>query len=129
VLKDDITGVFAAVERSDAVIFASPLYFLNVTAQAKMFIDRFHCRWIAYNVLGQKRPALTSKGVFICVAGSADRSQADCARKTIRAFFNTLGIGYRSEIYCGGMEEKGGIFSRKDEISKAYKMGARLVLA
>jgi len=38
--KDDMEELKRAVEGSDAVILASPVYYLNVTAQMKTFIDR-----------------------------------------------------------------------------------------
>ncbi|MBE0558666.1 MAG: flavodoxin family protein [Proteobacteria bacterium] len=40
VLKDDLTEVLSAVSEADAVILASPVYFGDVTAQLKGFIDR-----------------------------------------------------------------------------------------
>lgn len=40
VIKDDMAGVLNAVENADVVVAATPIYFADVTAQFKMFIDR-----------------------------------------------------------------------------------------
>jgi len=43
VLKDDLAPVLDAVFHADLVVFASPVYYGDVTAQLKMFIDRSFC--------------------------------------------------------------------------------------
>lgn len=40
VLKDDLTKVLETVSLADVIVFASPVYFGDVTGQMKMFIDR-----------------------------------------------------------------------------------------
>ena len=40
VIKDDMTVVLNAVKNADAVVAATPIYFADVTAQFKVFIDR-----------------------------------------------------------------------------------------
>ncbi|MDO8472723.1 MAG: flavodoxin family protein [Dehalococcoidia bacterium] len=39
-IKDDMQGVYARLLASDGIIFGSPVYFWDVTAQAKIIIDR-----------------------------------------------------------------------------------------
>lgn len=43
VLKDDLAPVLDAVFAADLVVFASPVYYGDVSAQLKMFIDRSYC--------------------------------------------------------------------------------------
>lgn len=38
--KDDMQRVYEAIEKSDGVIIASPIYFGGVTAQTKLWLDR-----------------------------------------------------------------------------------------
>jgi len=40
ILKDDLTQVLDAVREADSIVFASPVYFGDITAQMKTFIDR-----------------------------------------------------------------------------------------
>lgn len=43
VLKDDLTPVLEAVQRADVLLLATPVYYGDVTAQMKGFIDRTFC--------------------------------------------------------------------------------------
>lgn len=43
VLKDDLTAVLDAVRESDVILLATPVYYGDVTAQMKGFIDRTFC--------------------------------------------------------------------------------------
>ncbi|MGD9108655.1 MAG: flavodoxin family protein [Gammaproteobacteria bacterium] len=43
ILRDDLAEVFETVQDSDIVIFASPVYFGDVSAQLKGYIDRSRC--------------------------------------------------------------------------------------
>jgi multimeric flavodoxin WrbA len=42
-LKDDLSPVLDAVMRADAVLLASPIYYGDLTAQMKGFVDRTFC--------------------------------------------------------------------------------------
>lgn len=59
VLADDVAGILDALERSDAVILASPMNFGTVTALTKAFIERLIC--YAYWPWGAAAPKLRRK--------------------------------------------------------------------
>ncbi|HWQ42110.1 MAG TPA: flavodoxin family protein [Desulfosporosinus sp.] len=40
-LKDDLTGVLEKLETVDALIFGSPIYYMNITAGMTAFLERF----------------------------------------------------------------------------------------
>jgi multimeric flavodoxin WrbA len=40
VIEDDMQRIYEKLERADGIIFGTPVYFINVSAQAKAFIDR-----------------------------------------------------------------------------------------
>ena len=45
VVEDDMQAVYEALERSDRIVMAAPIYFYNVPAQAKAVIDRTQALW------------------------------------------------------------------------------------
>jgi multimeric flavodoxin WrbA len=54
---DDMDGVLEQVYAADALILATPVYYENVTAQMKLFIDRnatryYHDEWLTPTVVG-----------------------------------------------------------------------------
>ena len=43
VVDDDMGQLFDSMEKADGIIFGTPVYFVNVSAQAKAIIDRTYC--------------------------------------------------------------------------------------
>jgi len=127
VIKDDIALIRKKIEKSDCVVISSPIFFCNISAQAKSMIDRFQVLWVRKYVL-KVRVASGSKktGAFLCVSGDKKGVFFKCAEKVIKAFFITLGIGYKGSIFCGGINLKGEIKKRKEVLNKAFNLGAAL---
>lgn len=44
VQKDDMADILAALDQADMVVFASPIYWFDITAQLKTVIDRMYAR-------------------------------------------------------------------------------------
>jgi multimeric flavodoxin WrbA len=42
ILKDDMPTGYKALKDADVIVFASPIFFDHITAQAKIFIDRLY---------------------------------------------------------------------------------------
>jgi multimeric flavodoxin WrbA len=65
IIEDDVELIFNRIERSDGIILGSPVYFYNVNAQTKTFIDR-----VGYLHIARERKAFKNKvGGAIAVAG------------------------------------------------------------
>ena len=48
VIKDDITDVIEEVSNSDGVVFASPIYFMDITGEMKSFLERLLFPYLTY---------------------------------------------------------------------------------
>lgn len=72
-IKDDIESVIARIKEADAVIFATPVYFGDMSESMRAFLDRFRrlSRAPGGNMAG--KPA-----VGICVAGDAGAEAPIC---------------------------------------------------
>ena len=46
--KDDITDVIEEVSKSDGVVFASPIYFMDITGEMKCFLERLLFPYLTY---------------------------------------------------------------------------------
>jgi multimeric flavodoxin WrbA len=75
VLEDDLTVVLAAVHDADLVLLASPVYFGDVTAQLKGFIDRSYS-FLKPEYMTSREPSRLSpkKLVFVLTQGQPDGS-------------------------------------------------------
>ena len=60
VIQDDVHGVLTAIRKTDAIVFASPIYFATINAQMKMLLDRMYALFGGgdFSVLDGKRVAL-----------------------------------------------------------------------
>jgi len=74
VLKDDLTPVLDAVFAADLLVFASPVYYGDVSAQLKMFIDRSYS-YLKPNYIKRSKPSRLPAPkplVFILSQGHSD---------------------------------------------------------
>src|SRR4030042_367142 len=81
VVKDDYQLISAKMLDADRIIFATPIFFMAVCAQAKALIDRCQCLWAHKYVL--KKPIITAAGrdrraMVIAVGGSKSTQMFEC---------------------------------------------------
>lgn len=58
IVKDDLTSVLEKVKQADAVIFGSPVYFMNLTAEMQAFLERL---FFSLNIYSQEIPSVLGK--------------------------------------------------------------------
>jgi multimeric flavodoxin WrbA len=123
-MHDDMAGIYRKIGRADAVIIASPVYFGSVTAQLKAMIDRFHGVWMARNILKLRRGGKRRrKGYLLSAAGASGNKYFANARKVVRNFFATIDVEYSGQLFCGGLDEKGGVLDDEKAMKKAFMIG------
>lgn len=127
VIRDGMDHIYKKLDRADAVIISSPIFFASLSAQAKMMIDRFQCAWVAKYILKNPMRAKKRKGILISVAGSYRKDYFENARSIIKALFATLDIEYAGELFCGGTEKMTDIYQDEKVLNKAYALGEGLV--
>ncbi len=75
VIEDDFAGIVQKIREADAVVFASPVYFSNISESLRAFLDRL--RRICINEEGRKEIA-GKPAVGICVAGGGGGGAPRC---------------------------------------------------
>jgi len=131
IYDDDMKTIYDALEKCDAIVLGSPVYFDTVSAQVKLVIDRCNCL-MPYvkrsdGTSGfERRMKKRKKGVFIAVAG-ADQ-EFDTIQATAKGFFNWANIDLVEALLYHHVDDAlGGVWGEKNELSKAFEIGARLV--
>ena len=127
VIHDGMEHVYRELDKADAVILSSPIFFDSLSAQAKMMIDRFQCSWTSKYVLKNIFISKKRRGMFICTAGSAGKAHFLNAKKIVRAFFATLDIEYFGELFCGELEKMDDVYRDEKNLNRAYALGDELV--
>ena len=122
VIDDDMQELYLKIRETDALVIASPIYYFNVSAQTKLFIDR----WYA---LGEgKSSVLNGKQIGIILTYEDSDPFTSGAVNALRAFqdaFDYLGARIVAMIY-GRASEAGEIKANKYLMDRAYQLGQEL---
>ena len=122
VIDDDMQELYLKLREVDALVIASPIYYFTVSAQTKLFIDR----WYA---LGKgKDSVINGKQIGIVLTyedSNPFTSGAINAFRTFQDIFNYLGANIVDIVY-GTASEAGEIKDNQGLMDKAYKMGQQL---
>jgi len=127
-IDDDYDQVQEKMLAADRLIFATPVFFMTVCAQAKLLIDRGQCLWVRKTMLGKPlfEPARDRRGMIIAAGGSGSKRQFDCVRRPIESFFDCLEVSHASSLFINHVDEKGAILKRPDALAEAFRLGREL---
>lgn len=127
-IHDDMDELYEAMDEIHRMIFASPIFFYNVPATAKAFIDRCQARWVRRYVLGRSlHSEIRRVGSFIAVGATTGKRLFDGVKLTVKYFFDALEMEYGDELLIRGVDEKGAILRHPRYLGRAYELGRRIV--
>jgi len=129
-VDDDYQPIFRKMVETDCLIFATPVYFMAVSAQAKLLIDRCQCLWSRKYVL--KEPLFTGpgrdrRGMVIAVGGSKSKKMFDCIRMTMKYYFDVLDMNYTFNLFVNQVDRVGDILSHPTAMKEAFRLGKELM--
>jgi len=130
-VQDDYQQLLKKILDADCIIFATPIFFMTVCAQAKMLIDRCQCLWAHKYVL--KKELITSgqdrRAMVIAVGGSRSKKQFESVRLTMKSYFDSLQVRYAANLFVNKIDALGDIEKHPTALNEAYRLGSRLVEA
>lgn len=124
VIDDDMETLYAKLRQADALVIASPIYWFTVSAQTKLFMDR----WYALGGPGEEYAAFAGKRIGIVLTYADVDPFASGAVNALRTFqdaFNYVGAHIVGMVY-GSASEAGEIGNNRDLMEKAYELGKQL---
>ncbi len=124
-VKDDMQAIYPKITEADALIIASPVYWFNMSAQTKIFMDR--C--IALFNENPEKSSLYGKKIAIAMSyGDKDAFCSGCinALRTFQDAYNFVGADIAGMVY-GSAEEPGEIASNTGLMQDAEALGEKLV--
>jgi multimeric flavodoxin WrbA len=130
-VQDDFAVVLAKILAADRLIFATPIFFMSVCAQAKILIDRCQCLWATKYIL--KRPIIgpreTSRlAMVIAVGGKKGGKAFDCIRLMMKYYLDTVDMGYFANLFVSNADEASKIADNADAMQEAIRLGKELAL-
>jgi multimeric flavodoxin WrbA len=129
---DDFQAVLPKILAADRIIFATPIFFMSVCAQAKILIDRCQCLWATKYIL--KRPIIGPREIsrlamVIAVGGKKGGKAFDCIRLMMKYYLDTVDMGYFANLFVSNADEAGKIAENTNAIQEAIRLGKELALA
>ena len=128
VIKDDLAAVLEAVAGADLLVMASPIYFGEVTAQLKGFIDRMYC-WLTpdfHTASNKSRLPPGRKLVFVQTQGNADETRFADVFPRYEYFFNWYGYTERHLLRACGVRTAKDVLARPEVMKRAEDLARQL---
>ncbi|MCL5887792.1 MAG: flavodoxin family protein [Actinobacteria bacterium] len=130
VLRDDMTAIYPRIDRAEAIVVASPVYFATVTATLKGFYDRCQPYWARrYAIRREDRttPVATRRpGALLLVGAGGDPYGHEAAVIPTRSVFANLEVDYAEELVVEGPDGFGDIARYPDSLRAAQDIGWRV---
>lgn len=124
VIQDDLTQVLEAVKEADAVIFASPNYFGEVSGQFKTFFDRTYS-YLNPDFTGRLRSGRAS--VFIYSQGQPSLDLYLDVHPRYENWLKRYGFDVNHLIRMNGPRAAGSVSNRPDLVEQAEEIARKLV--
>ena len=127
-VEDDYQQLMEKLIHTDRLIFATPIFFMTVCAQAKMLIDRCQCLWAYKYVLKKElfNPERDRRGMVIAVGGSKGVKQFDSIRLTMKVYFDALQIQYSAGLFVNKVDGRGDVEKHPSALKEAFRLGSLL---
>lgn len=122
VLNDDMQPLYSRMLESQAILIACPIYWFTVSAQTKLFIDRWYAlQGTAGNLLEGKKFGI------ILTYGDTDlyTSGAINAIRTYEHMFRYIKADLVGMVY-GTANDEGDVLKQPELLEQAYKLGGKL---
>ncbi len=130
VVEDDARIVHQLLREANRIILASPIYFMSVTAQTKIMIDRCQALWVMKYVLKIPVPLDTTvkrRALFISVGGTGFTRLFEPALETVKVFLKVQDCQLDAPVVFRRIDEKGAILEHPAALEEAFQAGRRLV--
>ncbi|KPK63620.1 hypothetical protein AMJ83_06240 [candidate division WOR_3 bacterium SM23_42] len=122
--QDDMSDLRDAITKSDILVFASPIYWCEITGLLKTFIDRlyfFHHKENNHLIAGKK-------AVIITTLGEKDTDyEAQVLVEFYKRCMRSLGIDILDMLFFAELMDQDAITSKPEYLKQAFDAGKHLV--
>ena len=121
--RDDMNKIYQKINQADALVLGTPVYWYNVSALMKGFIDRF----VYYNC-EQNRVKVKEKNVVLAIP--FEDQTMETVIPVVQFFERSLQyleMNLSDKVIAEGISKKGEISERKDLLEYAFLIGQKMV--
>ena len=128
-IEDDYQAVYAKLLATDRLVFATPVFFMGPSAQAKLLIDRCQCLWARKYLL--KRPLFADgprdrRAMVIAVGGTKGKKMFECVRLTMKYFFDAAEFTYAANLFVNQVDGRAEILKHPRAMAEAARLGSAI---
>ena len=129
-LPDDLPKVLEQILNADRIVFAAPVFFMGVCAQAKCLIDRAQCLWARKYVLNEPlfNEERDRRGLVIAVGGSKSKKMFESVQLTMKYYFDAIEVRYAANLFVNNTDDKGDILDNREAMHEAVRLGRELIV-
>lgn len=122
-IKDDMTDLIAEIVSSDAIVLGSPIYMLQMTSQAKAFVDRLFplIRSDFSSVLKED-----TKAALVFTQGTTETEAFSSYFEITESLFKAFGFSDVRTLVAGATRGKGDVEKQDALIAEAIERGRSL---
>lgn len=113
--KDSVNSLLDEVSNADILVFATPIYYYEMSGQLKTFLDRLNPLYGRDNKF--------SEVYLLATSADEDKSAMDGAVKGIQGWIDCFDGVTLKEVVCGTSAEGAGSIKNTDAPQKAYYAG------
>ncbi|MFC1995238.1 flavodoxin family protein [Chloroflexota bacterium] len=115
-INDDLQNLYDKIREAEGLIFGSPVYFMSITAQAKIILDRLHCMYI--------KSSLVDKVAGAIMVGTSYGHYGTCSQ--FSNFF-CLNHMFMADFAWGFARHKGEVKKDDFALKSSYELGREVV--
>jgi len=126
-INDDMQPLYGKLLDADRIVFATPVFFLGPSAQAKAFIDRCQMFWSRKFRL--KREILSRDfhygrlGYLVSVGGTRGQRVFECTQRSLKNVFSVIEVRYSGDLLYRQVDEKAAILNHPTAMQDAFDLG------
>ena len=117
-IKDDVPAIMDKVLNSDVVVWATPIYYYEMSGQMKTLIDRMNAMY--------PKDYRFRDIYLLTTAAEADEETPRRAEIGLTGWIDCFGkASLKGHVFCGGVSDARDI-EGNNKLQEAYEMGARV---
>lgn len=119
VIKDDVSAIAEKVKNADTLVFATPIYYYEMSGQMKTLLDRLNPLYPSdykFRKVYMLSVAAEDEDYVPVKAVSGLQGWIDCFEKA----------EFAGSLFCGGLSEPGEAGAKEEELNEAYIFGKAL---
>ncbi|MEJ5301092.1 MAG: flavodoxin family protein [Thermodesulforhabdaceae bacterium] len=130
VIQDDFQKIADAIEISDGIAIASPIFFYTVSAHTKAFMDRCQSFWVKKYWID--RVPFGSRndrraGLFISVGATKGQKLFEGVLLTVRYFLDAVDATLWKSLLYRGLDAPDDVLKNPSYLDEAYETGKAFV--